>query len=146
MEDLKVGYYSIWWGIAARPVDRFIADNDFTGKTVIPFCTCLPPGWERAANCWRRRQEQEKGLQAKGSVSDVTSSWTSLEYDAGSGGESSKRNFRGTYPYTAHCCSSGGCLRHVCFYIYWAVSDRFFETVLQKEKSMKAAERPTEII
>ena len=31
--------YSIWWGIAAWPVDGFIAANDFTGKTVIPFCT-----------------------------------------------------------------------------------------------------------
>ena len=29
----------IWWGIAAWPVDNFVKDNDFTGKTVIPFCT-----------------------------------------------------------------------------------------------------------
>lgn len=31
--------YPIWWGIAAWPVDGFVAANDFTGKTVIPFCT-----------------------------------------------------------------------------------------------------------
>lgn len=31
--------YPIWWGIAARPVDTFVKANDFTGKTVIPFCT-----------------------------------------------------------------------------------------------------------
>lgn len=31
--------YPIWWGIAAWPVDGFIKGNDFTGKTVIPFCT-----------------------------------------------------------------------------------------------------------
>ncbi len=31
--------YPIWWGIAAWPVDGFIAANDFSGKTVIPFCT-----------------------------------------------------------------------------------------------------------
>ena len=31
--------YPIWWGIAAWPVDSFIKANDFTGKTVIPFCT-----------------------------------------------------------------------------------------------------------
>ena len=31
--------YPIWWGIAARPVNSFVAANDFTGKTVIPFCT-----------------------------------------------------------------------------------------------------------
>lgn len=31
--------YPIWWHIAAWPVAGFIAANDFTGKTVIPFCT-----------------------------------------------------------------------------------------------------------
>ena len=33
--------YPIWWGIAAWPVDSFAEKNDFTGKTVIPFCTSL---------------------------------------------------------------------------------------------------------
>ena len=31
--------YPIWWGIAAWPVNDFVESNDFTGKTVIPFCT-----------------------------------------------------------------------------------------------------------
>ncbi len=31
--------YPIWWGIAAWPVNTFVKANDFTGKTVIPFCT-----------------------------------------------------------------------------------------------------------
>lgn len=31
--------YPIWWGIAAWPVNGFVTANDFTGKTVIPFCT-----------------------------------------------------------------------------------------------------------
>lgn len=31
--------YPIWWGIAAWPVNGFIEANDFTAKTVIPFCT-----------------------------------------------------------------------------------------------------------
>ncbi|WP_033165272.1 flavodoxin [Clostridium sp. KNHs205] len=31
--------YPIWWGIAAWPVDTFVNANDFTGKTIIPFCT-----------------------------------------------------------------------------------------------------------
>lgn len=31
--------YPIWWGIAAWPVDSFVSANNFTGKTVIPFCT-----------------------------------------------------------------------------------------------------------
>ena len=36
--------YPIWWGIAAWPVDSFISANDFTGKTVIPFCTSSSSG------------------------------------------------------------------------------------------------------
>lgn len=36
--------YPIWWGIAAWPVDSFITNNDFTGKTVIPFCTSSSSG------------------------------------------------------------------------------------------------------
>lgn len=36
--------YPIWWGIAAWPVDSFVKANDFTGKTVIPFCTSSSSG------------------------------------------------------------------------------------------------------
>ena len=36
--------YPIWWGIAAWPVSSFVAANDFTGKTVIPFCTSPSSG------------------------------------------------------------------------------------------------------
>lgn len=42
-ETVFIGY-PIWWGIAAWPVDGFIAANDFTGKTVIPFCTSASSG------------------------------------------------------------------------------------------------------
>ena len=31
--------YPIWWQQAAWPVTHFASDNDFSGKTVIPFCT-----------------------------------------------------------------------------------------------------------
>lgn len=37
-------YFPIWWGIAAWPVNEFIETNDFTGKTVIPFCTSASSG------------------------------------------------------------------------------------------------------
>lgn len=33
--------YPIWWGIAAWPVDTFVRNNVFNGKTVIPFCTSM---------------------------------------------------------------------------------------------------------
>lgn len=42
-ETVFIGY-PIWWGIAAWPVDGFITANDFTGKTVIPFCTSASSG------------------------------------------------------------------------------------------------------
>ena len=36
--------YPIWWGIAAWPVNTFVEANNFTGKTVIPFCTSSSSG------------------------------------------------------------------------------------------------------
>ncbi len=42
-DTVYVGY-PIWWGIAAWPVDGFVKSNDFTGKTVIPFCTSASSG------------------------------------------------------------------------------------------------------
>ncbi len=36
--------YPIWWAIAAWPTNHFVSDNDFTGKTVIPFCTSMSSG------------------------------------------------------------------------------------------------------
>lgn len=42
--DTVILGYPIWWAIAAWPVDGFVAGNDFTGKTVIPFCTSTSSG------------------------------------------------------------------------------------------------------
>lgn len=36
--------YPIWWGIAAWPTNSFVKANDFSGKTVIPFCTSSTSG------------------------------------------------------------------------------------------------------
>ena len=36
--------YPIWWGIAAWSVNNFIKENDFSGKTVIPFFTSASSG------------------------------------------------------------------------------------------------------
>lgn len=46
-QDASVIYvgYPIWWGIAAWPVNEFIKNNDFSGKTVIPFCTSSSSGF-----------------------------------------------------------------------------------------------------
>lgn len=42
-DTIYIGY-PIWWGIAAWPVNGFIEANDFTDKTVIPFCTSASSG------------------------------------------------------------------------------------------------------
>ncbi len=42
--------YPIWWGIAAWPVDNFVKNNDFTGKTVIPFATSSSSGMGRSGD------------------------------------------------------------------------------------------------
>ena len=41
--------YPIWWGIAAWPTESFVTANDFTGKTVIPFCTSASSGLGQSA-------------------------------------------------------------------------------------------------
>ena len=42
--------YPIWWGIAAWPVNSFVEANDFTGKTIIPFCTSSSSGIGNSAD------------------------------------------------------------------------------------------------
>ena len=49
--------YPIWWCIAAWPVNDFIQANDFTGKTVVPFCTSASSGLDQSAE----RLEQMAG-------------------------------------------------------------------------------------
>ena len=31
--------YPIWWGTFPRPVLTFLSENNFSGKTIVPFCT-----------------------------------------------------------------------------------------------------------
>ena len=71
--------YPIWWGIAAWPVDGFVEANDFTGKTVIPFCTSASSGLgqsgELLANLAGTGDWQE-GIRFRSSVSkEDVQSW-----------------------------------------------------------------------
>lgn len=65
--------YPIWWGIAAWPTDGFVEANDFTGKTVIPFCTSSSSGLgesgERLAELAGTGDWQE-GMRFRSSVSE----------------------------------------------------------------------------
>ena len=76
--------YPIWWGIAAWPVNGFIEANDFTGKTVIPFCTSSSSGLGESGKLlaemagtgdWQEGQRFRSGI----SESDVTAWVESLE-------------------------------------------------------------------
>ena len=42
--DTVIIGYLIWWGIAAWPVNMFVEANNFSGETVIPFCTSSSSG------------------------------------------------------------------------------------------------------
>lgn len=42
--DVVLFGYPIWWQEASWVVNNFIKNNDFTGKTVIPFCTSSSSG------------------------------------------------------------------------------------------------------
>lgn len=57
--------YPIWWGEAAWLVNEFVKENDFTGKTVIPFCTSASSGLGDRENCWKKWQEPETGRRVK---------------------------------------------------------------------------------
>lgn len=46
-DTILIGY-PIWWGTAAWPVNNFIKENNFSGKTVIPFCTSTSSGLEQS--------------------------------------------------------------------------------------------------
>lgn len=71
--------YPIWWGIAAWPVDTFVKNNDFTGKTVILFATSSSSGMGQSGSLladmagtgeWQEGQRFSSGVS-----SDDVQSW-----------------------------------------------------------------------
>ncbi len=71
--------YPIWWGIAAWPVNNFVKDNDFTGNTVIPFCTASSSGIGDSGNLLRDMAgtgDWKDGERFRGGTSETEiSSW-----------------------------------------------------------------------
>ena len=37
--DVVIIGYPIWWGVAPRIMETFLESYDFSGKTILPFCT-----------------------------------------------------------------------------------------------------------
>ena len=65
--------YPIWWGEAAWPVETFVKQNDFNGKTVIPFCTSASSDMGDSANrlkalsnggTWKEGQRFSSGVES----------------------------------------------------------------------------------
>ena len=77
--------YPIWWGIAAWPVNSFIRNNDFSGKTVIPFCTSASSGLGNSAELLEETANGGRWLSGRRfrssvSQSDVVSWVDGLDY------------------------------------------------------------------
>lgn len=66
--------YPIWWGIAAWPVDAFVKANDFTGKTVVPFCTSASSGLGESGNLLKDMAGTGNWLEGKRFQSSVSES------------------------------------------------------------------------
>lgn len=66
--------YPIWWGIAAWPVNNFLKNNDFTGKTVIPFCTSASSGLGQSAELLSQMAEGGRWLRGQRFRSNVAES------------------------------------------------------------------------
>ena len=74
-QDVKRIYigYPVWWGIAAWPVNTFVEANDFTGKTVIPFCTSASSGLGNSGELLAELAgtgDWQEGMRFRSSVSD----------------------------------------------------------------------------
>ena len=73
--------YPIWWGIAAWPVNEFVETNDFTDKTVIPFCTSSSSGLGESGELLEEMAGtgnwQEGERFSSGVSSDDVSTWIS---------------------------------------------------------------------
>lgn len=79
-ETVLIGY-PIWWGIAAWPVDSFVEENDFTGKTVIPFCTSASSGLGESGELLKEKAgtgDWQEGMRFGSGVSEEdVRSWVS---------------------------------------------------------------------
>ncbi len=78
--DIVLIGYPIWWGIAAWPINNFVKENDFTNKTVIPFCTSASSGIGESGNLLEKLTNTGTWVQGKRFSSNASSNeikkWT----------------------------------------------------------------------
>ena len=65
--DKVIVGFPIWWGVAPRIIETFLESYDFSGKTIIPFCTSGGSGVGRSDEELHRNVKGEvkwaKGIQ-----------------------------------------------------------------------------------
>ena len=79
--------YPIWWGTIPGPVRTFLTENNFSGKTIIPFCTHGGSGLSSSASDIQKLSPQSKmkeafaisGSQAKNSENALSEWLNSLQ-------------------------------------------------------------------
>lgn len=74
--------YPIWWGIAAWPVNCFVEANDFSGKTVIPFCTSASSPLGQSAENLKALSDSGEWLEGKRFSSSASESTVKDWYES----------------------------------------------------------------
>ena len=77
--DKVIVGFPIWWGVAPRIIETFLESYDFSGKTIIPFCTSGGSGIGRSDEELRKNVKGdvkwEKGTQINRSDEAVIKKW-----------------------------------------------------------------------
>lgn len=81
--DVVILGYPIWWQNASWVVDGFVRGNDFTGKTVLPFCTSASsPFGESGANLAAMAGTgtwlEGVRLNSRSTIDDIPQAWLEL--------------------------------------------------------------------
>ena len=65
--DTVIIGFPIWWGVAPRIIETFLESYDFSGKTIVPFCTSGGSGVGRSDTALHKNVsgnvKWEKGIQ-----------------------------------------------------------------------------------
>ena len=77
--DTVIIGFPIWWGVAPRIIETFLESYDFSGKTIIPFCTSGGSGVGRSDTALHRNVSGNvkwgKGVQINRPNESTIKSW-----------------------------------------------------------------------
>ena len=77
--DTVIIGFPIWWGVAPRIIETFLESYDFSGKTIIPFCTSGGRGVGRSDTALHKNESGNvkwgKGVQINRPNESTIKSW-----------------------------------------------------------------------